>query len=255
MTIDIQRPLKKFLPFLIQAQEDGLNEADTVQRLARMFEDVLGYNIMTEITRETQIKGGYVDLAIKIDGKIRFLVEAKAAGVTLRDRHIEQAERYAAEGNIRWVVLTNGVQWHLYHLSFEEGIEYERAFDLDLSEELTDRTLECLQLLHKKSVAKRALDTFWERRIALSPASIGRTLFAEDVLHFLRRSIRKNEGILIDQEDLATALHEMLSTEAREQIGPMKIRRPRKAKAPKAPPIAAAEVIVEAAPPAEHGGP
>jgi len=109
MPVDIRRPLKKFLPHLLKAQEESLNEADTIQRLVKVFEEVLGYDAMTEITREKQVKDKYVDIAIKIDGAVRLLVEAKAAGTTLRDRHIEQAERYAAEGNIRWVLLTNGV--------------------------------------------------------------------------------------------------------------------------------------------------
>lgn len=51
----------------------------------KCFEDVLGYCAMTELTREKQVKDKYVDLAVKVDGVVRFLVEAKAGGVTLRD--------------------------------------------------------------------------------------------------------------------------------------------------------------------------
>jgi hypothetical protein len=125
MPPDISRPLKKFLPHLLQAQCDNLNEADTVQRLIKVFEEVLGYDSLTEISRETQNK--YVDVALKVDGVTRLLVEAKAAGVTLRDRHIEQAQSYASRNNCQWVLLTNGVVWQLYHLTIEEGIEYERV--------------------------------------------------------------------------------------------------------------------------------
>jgi hypothetical protein len=50
-------------------------------------------------------------------------------------------------------------------------------------------------------------------------------------LNFIRREIRRRERILIDQEDLANAIHGMLSTEAREQIGPVKIRRRMKRRA------------------------
>lgn len=51
------------------------------------------------ISKEQQIKDRYADLAIKIDGVVKFLIEAKAAGVVLRDRYIEQAQRYAVEMN------------------------------------------------------------------------------------------------------------------------------------------------------------
>jgi len=229
MSADVKRALKKFLPHLLQGKADNLNEADTVQRIIKVFEDVLGYSALSEITRESAIKDKFVDLAIKIDGTIRILVEVKAADVVLRDRHIEQAERYAAEGNHKWVVLTNGTAWNLYHLTFDEGIEYEKLFSIDLcSEGAIDAPADCLALLHRQSVKKGQLDDHWTERAALSPASVAKILFSEEVLRMIRRDIRKREGVSIDEEDIATALHDMMSTEAREIMGPLKIRRKRK---------------------------
>jgi predicted type IV restriction endonuclease len=229
MSADLKRALKKFLPHLLQGKADNLNEADTLQRIIKVFEDVLGYSTLSEITRESAIKDKFVDLAIKIDGTIRILVEAKAADVILRDRHIEQAERYAAEGNHKWVVLTNGTAWNLYHLTFDEGIEYEKLFSIDLcSEDAIDAHADCLALLHRQSVKKGRLDGHWAERAALSPVSVAKILFSEELLRMIRRDIRRREGISIDEEDIATAVHEMMSTEAREIMGPMKIRRKRK---------------------------
>jgi predicted type IV restriction endonuclease len=215
---------------LLKGRDDNLNEADTVQRIIKMFEEVLGYDPMREITRETQVKDKYVDVAIKLDGTTRLLVEAKAAGVILRDRHIEQAQHYAAEGNMPWVILTNSVTWSLYHLSFEEGIEYIRAFTIDLSFEDIDQSAQLLSLFHRHSMKKGELEKYWERHVALSPESIGRALFTEGTMGLLRREIRRREGVLIDQEDLAKAIHGMMSTETREQIGPPKVRRRSKRK-------------------------
>jgi len=226
MPIDIKRPLKKFIPHLVSARDQNLNEADIVVRLIKVLEDVLGYDGLQEITREMNVKDKFVDLAVKIDGTVRFLIEAKSAGTELRDRHIEQAERYAAENNIRWVLLTNGTVWNLYHLTFEEGIEYARAFSVDIAMEL-DKCAECIGLLHRTNVRKGGLDEFWAHRVALGPASIGRALFHENTLRLMRREIRRKEGLTVDEEDLAKALHEMISVEAREVLGPMKIRRTR----------------------------
>jgi len=233
MAIDIRKPLKKVLPLLLKAQEENLNEADTIQRLIKVFVEVLGYDAMTEITAEKQIRDRYVDFAIKMDGVIRLLVEAKAAGITLRDRHIEQAERYAAEGNIRWVLLANGVMWNLYHLSFEEGIEYERVFSIDLTSNSIEQAAELLGLIHRRSIQSGQHETFWQRRAALSPESIGKALFAGEVLRFIRREIRKREGMLIDEEDLASAIHAMFSIETRERIGPARVLRKRKSRTAK----------------------
>jgi len=233
--VDIRKPLKRYLPHLLQAQADNLNEADTVQRLIKVLEDVFGYDPMGEITRESAVKDKFVDIALKVDGKVRLLIEAKSAGTTLRDRHIEQAQAYAANSNIRWVLLTNGVAWNLYHLTFEEGIESVLAYSVDLSGGVTDKDAEQLALLHRAAMRKDELESYWEHRTALGAASIGRALFAEECLRFVRREIRRREGLLIDEEDIAKALHDMLCVEAREAIGPLKIRRRPKRKRPAGP--------------------
>jgi hypothetical protein len=229
MAIDIRKSLKKFAPHFTAARDGGMNEADTVLRLCRFFEDVLGYDGLEDISREAQMKNKFVDVCLKIDDRVRLLVEAKAAGVQLRDRHIEQAQAYASQNNYRWVLLTNGIEWHLYHLTFEEGIEYERAFVVSLAtDEALDEAATKLALLHKLSVRKGLLDEFWEKATALGPTSICKALFSESVLMLLRREIRRDTGLLIDPEDLAKSLHAMLSTETREQIGPLRVRRRRR---------------------------
>lgn len=220
----IKTALKAWIPRLLQAQRDNLNEADTVVRISRVFEHVLGYDPLEEIGREAQLKGKFVDLAIKIDGVIRLLVEAKAAGITIRDRHIEQAEAYAARNNYRWVLLTNGVVWNLYHLTFEQGIEYERVFSVDLGTDDLVTVAEKLALISRDSIRRHLHEKYWEQQSALNPRVLGKCLFKKDVLSRIRREIRKELGFLVDPEDLATAIQGMLSTESRELIGPPRIR-------------------------------
>ena len=87
-----------------------------------------------------------------------------------------------------------------------------------------------MALLHRTSVRKGEHDDHWAHRLAMNPASVGKALFSEEVLRFVRRDIRKREGLLVDEEDLAAALQGMLSPEARELMGPMRIRRRRRVK-------------------------
>jgi predicted type IV restriction endonuclease len=230
MPQDIRRPLRKILPHLLKARKDNLNEADTCTLICEILQSVLDYNPLHDISREVTIKEGRADFAVKVDNSVKFIVEAKAVGVVLRSRHIGQGERYAAEANIPWVLVTNGLAWHLYHLTFDEGIEYEIAFAVDLSVDEIAKAAEVISLLHKKSIAKNELDEFWEKRAALGPASIARSLFTEDTLRRIRREIRRHEGVLIDHEDLGRALHDMFSVEVREKIGPFKIIKRRKKK-------------------------
>lgn len=234
MAVDIKANLKKYLPHLLKAREDNLSEADTSMRLVKIFEDILGYDALSEITKEKQIKSKYVDIAIKINNAIKFLVEVKAADVALKERYIEQATNYAANSNIKWVLLTNGVEWNLYHLYFEEGIEAELAFSVNLETDSIDKAASLLGLLHRQSIIKGDLEEFWQQKVALNPGSIGRAIFTEVVMKFIRKEIRRKEGIPIDIEDLGKAIHSMFSQEVREQIGPFKIKRKKKIKADKA---------------------
>jgi len=219
--------LRKALPYLLQAQEQSLNEADTMIRVVKVFEDILGYDALTEVSREAQVRDKYIDVLLKTGDIPRLIVEVKAAGVTLRDRHIEQAENYASRNNFRWVLLTNGVAWNLYHLTFEEGIEYEKAFSVDLKKDDFDQAADVLSLLHHDFLKVGGLDDYWACQEAMNPASIGRALFHENVLRNIRREIRRDTGRLIDIEDLAEAVRNMLSPEAREEIGRMRIRKRR----------------------------
>lgn len=243
----IRSALRKILPFLLQGKEQSLKEADTVQRVVKVFEDVFGYDGMTEITRESLIKGKYVDLAIKIGETTKLLVEIKAAGSPLRDRHTDQARSYAAEANVPWVVLTNATTWQLYHLTFEEGIEHDRVFEVELTEEPADDCLEMLGLLTRESIQKGNHENYWRKKSALNPTSLGRALFTESIIRMLRREIRRSQNVAIDEEDLAAALKELFSVEAREAMGPVKVRRRRRK--PEQPP----EAIQKPGPPASSG--
>ena len=135
MTMDITKELKKYVPIFQHAQEHGLNEAETSMRISKFFEDVLGYDIFSEVTKEYTVKDRYVDYAIKLNGKSIFFVETKQAGLKLKEAHIEQASNYAANAGISWVVLTNGSTWQMYHLTFDEGIQSELIWSADILED------------------------------------------------------------------------------------------------------------------------
>ncbi len=228
MIPNIKPALRKFARSFNELREQKANESDTVARLRSFFERVLGYDGETEISSETEMKGKYIDLCLKIDTHICMLVEAKAAAMQLRVRHIDQAKHYASENGFRWVLLTNGVEWNLYHVTFDEddGIEYSPAFAVSLADRKDlNEAAKTLAILHRRSIAKGELERFWDRKSALCAGSIGKAIFHESVLRVLRREIRHSCDVLIDQEDLAVAVHEMFTQEARDEMGPVRIRK------------------------------
>lgn len=74
----LSRGIKKFQPVLSAALSRDVNEDDTVTIVTDILSDLFGYDKYSEITSEYAIHGTYCDLAIKIDGEVRLLVEVKA---------------------------------------------------------------------------------------------------------------------------------------------------------------------------------
>jgi hypothetical protein len=229
--------LKKFATAFREARERGANEADTVMCLVRFFEEVLGYDSLKgEISREIPIKDRYCDLALKIDGTVCILVEGKAAGTKeLVDKHIEQAENYAARAGVRWVLLTNGIEWKLYHLTFaeHEGIAHELAFEANLLEEFESSPEGLwgkLKYVTRDAVEKEALEDYWSQKKVLSPASIVRVLFREPVLRAVRRELNRDAPVRLEIEDVFSGIREALSKEAILAAGDIRIKRRKRRK-------------------------
>lgn len=227
--------LRKYATAFRDARERGANESDTVMYLVKFFEEVLGYDSLKgEISKELAIKDRYCDIALKIDGTVRILVEGKAAGLKgLVDRNIEQAENYASKAGIRWVALTNGIEWRLYHLSWaeNEGITHDLAWQGNLLDELdtdVDGLWGKLSLLSRAALANGSLDEYWEHKKALSPGSVVRVLFDEDVLMAIRRELNRNAPARLELEDVFNAVREALSKEALLEAGDITMKKKRK---------------------------
>jgi len=231
MSIDITKDLKKYIPIFQQAQEQNINEAETSLRIGKFLEDVLGYDVFHDITKEHTIKDRYVDYAIKADGKVMFFIEIKQAGIELKEKHIEQASNYAANAGVEWVLLTNGIAWQMYHLTFDEGIQSDLIISTNI---LADDASDKLSLFHKKSILKG--DCLASSKIkALSPRSIVQSIFHENTLRMMRTHLKKMSGVTIEEQDLIAGIKGMISSQTWESIGDVKIKRKRKASRHNAP--------------------
>lgn len=225
----IKKALQQYLKVFQEARERNANEADTVIYLTRFITDVLGYDLFTDITKEFQIKERYCDLALKINGEVRVLVEVKTAGATLSDRNIEQAENYASRYGLHWVLLTNGIHWKLYHLTFDSGIEHDLAFDVQLTQEcILEETWTHLNLLSRNSIVRGKLEDFWEQKKTLRPSSLIRALFTEEVINVIRRDLKRKSRVPLEVTDVVEALKKLLNPDV--LIDDIKIQKKRKKK-------------------------
>lgn len=203
--------LKKYPKIVRNLRERDVSEADTVTVVKDMLEDVFGYDKYLELTGEYQIRGTYCDLAVKIDNKIKYLIEVKAAGVNLNDNHLRQAVDYAAKEGIEWVVLTNGISWHLHRVKFAQPISHEEVagfsvLDIDLRKE-DDRNK--MFLLSRESIHEGAMDAYHQTALLLNCYTIGQIVESDAVVSVVRREFRKLfPEIKVDKEDIAEILRD-----------------------------------------------
>lgn len=224
MEPQLKTNLKRYAKLFKEAADKNLNEADTVMRLTRFFEEVLGYDPFNEITREQAIKGTFVDIALKVEEDIRILVEVKAAGISLREGHTQQAQNYAANKGIPWVLLTNGCRYILYRVHLDGAIEAIEVFDVDLAGGHADATAERLALIHRKAMKKGVeLEKFYRLQRTLSAETIMKALATEAVLATLCRELRAITGTRVPEEDVFAALKGLLKDGA--VLADLKIRR------------------------------
>lgn len=226
--------LTRFATAFRDARERNANEADTVMLLIRFFDEVLGYDpLKGDVTKELAIKDRYCDVALKVDGVVRLIIEAKSASQkSLVEKHIEQAENYASRAGLPWVLLTNGIEWRLYHLTFNEGegIAHDLAFVVNLVDEMEnlEPVWSRLELLSRANVKRGGLEDFWAQKKVLSPASVVRVLFHEEVLLHVRRMLRKEAGAMLDVQDVFSAIRDVISNEALAEAGDLGITKRRK---------------------------
>lgn len=233
MEKELKKKLKEYSAIFREAQEKGKKEADAVMYIVQFFREVLGYDIFKEISKEYQIKERYCDIAIKLKGQLELLIEVKQPGVRLADKHIEQAELYAAKSGTKWVLLTNGCDWRLFHLNFDEegGIEKTLVFKTDLLKSFQEKPIDVINkfmLLHKKNFQKGELDIYWQKRLMLLPKSLIKALFTEDVLKSIRREVNIGAPVKVGIEDISKSLKNMIDKEVLAEMAEIKIRKKKK---------------------------
>jgi predicted type IV restriction endonuclease len=184
--------IKRFQPILASAKTRDVNESDTVTIVTDMLADIFGFDKYSEITSEYVIKSTYVDLAIKLDGKVELLIEVKAIGLEPKEAYTKQAVDYAANQGIEWVILTNGAKWQIYKVSFGKPINQDMVLEIDLMNvnPKNQADLDNLYLITKEGINRSVLGEYHTQRQALSRFFIGAIVLSDPVLEVIRRQLR-----------------------------------------------------------------
>jgi len=201
--------VKKFSPVLNAAKTKDANESDTVVIITDILSEIFGYDKYSEITTEYSIKNTYCDLAIKIDGKVKLLIEVKAIGLELKDDHVKQAVDYGANEGIEWVILTNGHRWQIFRISFAKPIGKELVYEINFQNlNIKDESnIEEIFYICKEALGKSLLDEFLLQKQALSKYYVGQIILTEPIVDAIKRELRKvSPGVKIENEEILNVL-------------------------------------------------
>ena len=197
--------LKKFQTIVSNAKSKDINESDTVVIITDLLSELFGYDKYTEITSEQAIKKTFCDLAIKIDGKVRFIIEVKAAGLDLKSDHIKQAVDYGSNLGIDWVILTNGSSWKVFKIIFGKPVGNEIVYEFDLTQlnAKKENDLELLYYVCKESLGKSVLEDFHVQKQSFNKFFVGQLILSEPVIDSIRKVLKKvSPDIKVSNEDI-----------------------------------------------------
>jgi predicted type IV restriction endonuclease len=201
--------LKRFQPIVESAKVRDVNESDTVVLLTGILSEILGYDKYTDITTEMSIRGTYCDLALKINGNVEVLLEAKAIGLELKEAHVKQAVDYAANKGIDWVILSNGVNWKVFKILFTKPIQNILVFELDFLKlnHKSKENLECMFVLTKEAVSKDSLEEFYTQKQATNKYMLGNLLTQDNVLATIKKELKAvYPDIKVTNEEISAVL-------------------------------------------------
>ena len=131
-----------------------LTEEAAKNALVMPFLQILGYDVFNpgevipEFTCDVGTKKGEkVDYAIRLDGKLRLLIECKPINIELNINHASQLFRYFSVTDARVAILTNGVIYKFYS-------------DIDVPNKMDDRPFFTVDLDNIRKQDIRTLSNF-----------------------------------------------------------------------------------------------
>ena len=193
VTDRFSKELGRYQTILKSAKDRDINESDTVTIIKDIMSSVFGFDKYADITSEYCIRNTFCDLAIKVDGALKYLIEVKAIGLDLKNHHLQQAVNYGANQGVNWVVLTNGINWEIHKIKFEKPISTDRVccFDLSAISPRKNEDQEKLFLLCKEGLNKSVIEDFHERAQTVNKFTIAAILQSSTLVDAVRKELRK----------------------------------------------------------------
>ena len=218
------------------AAKTDANEAETRTRIHDIFGMLMGYDRYEHITQEYAIHGAgdtvHCDIAVQLDhkeaSKPDFLVELKRVNIDLTSKHLRQAASYAIDIGCEWVLLTNGKEWKLYHISFGKPPQTKLVDSWNLITGDTSILAGKFNLIGYKNIKRGGLAHLWEKSNVLAAQNLLKIILSEQSLTLIRRELKKATDVTVSPEEIVGAIRHILNEAAIGEMEKVKISLPAK---------------------------
>ncbi len=215
------------------AKADG-NEAETRKNVLYIFGTLMGYDIYHHVTSEYAIYTSgetvHCDIAVQLDrkeaSKPDFLVELKRVNMDLTSKHLRQAASYAIDVGCEWVLLTNGKEWKLYHISFAKPPQTKLIESWNLLTGDPVILAEKFNLIGYKNIKRDGLARLWEKSNVLTPQNILKIILSEQSIRLIRHDLKKATDVTVSPEEIVGAIRHILNEAALGEMEKIKISLP-----------------------------
>lgn len=191
------------------ASSPKLSEADTRAVLIDPLLRALGYEDVSDITREYYVRNSqeFIDYVIRLQGRNILAIEAKSLSAELTDKAASQLVSYCSVDGIPWGVLTNGRSLKLYNAVMAGGIESKLMITIDLlayNNEIEFNSIAAqLAMLSRTNMSEPRHIADWVTKRSMDRVIRSQLRNAESaVVNVLRRELRR-AGVAVSRQDIA----------------------------------------------------
>lgn len=190
--------IDKHQRFKNEGRLKGINEETTKQWIDDLFR-ILGWDFVEDVVKEYGTgKRKRVDYAFQITGTTKFLLEAKAYGEELDEKHIKQTLEYGYQNNKTWVVLTNFREIRVYNAKYYDKEEHIRRLFEPIKIEDAVVRLDDLWVLSREGIKESLISQLANKYGKVKPKEAIDTLIFEDLLRWrkaLEKGIKEHERL------------------------------------------------------------
>ena len=219
---DVRKSIIEARRLMQDAEKADANEAEVRRRIERIFESIMGFDVFKYLSRERAVKGAgeteHVDFTIQIEegteAKPYIMVEIKRINVDLAPKHLRQVSSYAIEAGCDWIILTNGKEWRLYHVSFGKPPITKHLHTWNLFTDDIPLLSDRFELISLKNLKKGVLEDLWEKSNVLLPRNMLAAILEENSIKLLRKELKKSTGVAVSLEDIIGGIRRLLNESA-----------------------------------------